>query len=90
MDPIWVMLNLYQKALEESSEIQRFEEDEVAVVSLQVHAVLQKLRQLADTMRARPDAVRLWLQAEWQPVTGVDAEKMERLLFAPVKEEGDD
>lgn len=87
MDRLLVMLNLYQKALEDSSEIQRFEEDEVAVVSLQVHAVLQKLRQLADTMKTRPDAVRLWLQVEWQPVTGVDAEKMERLLFAPVESE---
>lgn len=85
MDKLYVMLHLYEQGLDDA-EIQRFEEDEVAVISMLVHAVLQKMRQLSDTASRSPDALHKWLREEWAVVTGMDVLKMEALLFRKEKE----
>lgn len=84
LDRLYVMLHLYQQAKEaapDDAEIGRFEEDEVAIISLLVHSVLWKMQQLAETLRGQPDVLREWLRIEWSPATGISAEKMEKLLF---------
>jgi hypothetical protein len=85
LDKLYVMLHLYQEAREaapDDAEIDRFEDDEVAIISILVRSVLGKMQQLAETVAGSPDVLHRWLEEEWSPTTGISAAKMVQLLFS--------